>query len=122
MSKRFSERILEHLRQPGYRPLKERRLARAMGIADEEYGEFREAVRGLQRVGRVVLGSGSAIVLPQGPAQLVGTYRSNPRGFGFVVPEETTAHADLFIAPGDSLDAVTGDKVLCRVVKRGKRE
>jgi ribonuclease R len=121
MSKRFSERILDHLRQPGYRPLKQRPLARAMGIAEEEYGEFREAVDSLRRVGRVILGSNSAIMLPQAPATLVGTFRANPRGFGFVVPDEPDSHADLFIAPGDSLDALTGDKVMCRVVKRGKR-
>lgn len=97
--------------EPGYRPLKTRRLARAMGIAEEEYGEFREAVDALQRVGRVVLGGGNALVRPDAGRSLVGTYRSNPRGFGFVVPEDPDAHEDVFIPPGEALDAVTGDTV-----------
>jgi len=122
MSKHFSERILEHIRKPGYQGLKLRRLAHAMGIGDEEYGDFREAVDALRRVGRVVIGGGNAILPPQAPPQVIGTYRANPRGFGFVVPDEPTAHGDMFIPPGDSLDALTGDKVLCRLVSRGKRD
>ncbi|HVP12420.1 MAG TPA: ribonuclease R [Phycisphaerae bacterium] len=122
MSKRFSERILDFLRQPEYRPMEARRLARTMGIAEAEYGDFHDAVDALRRVGRVVLGSGNAVMLPQPRGEVVGTYRANPRGFGFVVPDQPTVHGDLFIAPGASLDAVTGDTVLCRVVRRGKRE
>lgn len=118
MPKNLSERILEHIRQPGYQPIKVRRLARSMDIAEEEYGEFRDVVRGLERVGRIVIGAGSAIMPPQAPPTVIGTYRANPRGFGFVVPDETTSHGDLFIAPGDSMDALTGDTVRCRVVKR----
>jgi ribonuclease R len=122
MSKRFSERILDFLRQPAYQPMETRRLARAMGIAEAEYGDFHDAVDALRRVGRVVLGSGNAVMLPQPRGEVVGTYRGNPRGFGFVVPDEDTVHGDLFIAPGGSLDAVTGDTVQCRVVRRGQRE
>jgi ribonuclease R len=122
MPKRFSERILDFLRQPAYQPMETRRLARAMGIAEAEYGDFHDAVDALRRVGRVVLGSGNAVMLPQPRGEVVGTYRGNPRGFGFVVPDEDTVHGDLFIAPGGSLDAVTGDTVQCRVMSRGKRE
>jgi len=122
MSKRFSERILDFLRQPGYRPLEVRRLARAMGLAEAEYGDFHDSVDALRRVGRVVLGTGNAVMLPQPRGEVVGRYRANPRGFGFVVPDEPTMHGDLYIAPGQALDAVTGDTVLCRVLRRGQRD
>ncbi|MFQ5411636.1 MAG: ribonuclease R [Phycisphaerae bacterium] len=121
MPKRFSERIIEFLRKPGYEPMKARKLARAIGIAEAEYGDFHDAVDALRRVGRVVLGTNNAVMLPHIPGRLVGTYRANPRGFGFVVPDEPASHGDLYIAPHHALDAVTGDKVLCRVLKRGKR-
>jgi len=122
MSKRFSDRILDFLQRPEYRPMKAQRLARAMGIAEAEYGDFHDAVDALRRVGRVVLETGNAVMLPQPRGQLAGTFRANPRGFGFVVPDEPTVHGDLYIAAGASMDAVTGDKVLCRVVRRGKRD
>ncbi len=122
MPKRFSDRILSFLQQPGYQPLHAIGLARAMGIAEAEYGDFNEAVDALRRVGRVVLGTGNAVMLNQPRGEAVGTFRANPRGFGFVVPDEPTVHGDLYIAAGASLDAVTGDTVLCRVLRRGKRD
>lgn len=121
MSKRFSERILDYLRRPEYRPLKARPLAQAMGIAEAEYGDFHDAVDALRRVGRVVLGTNNAVMLPHPPNQVVGVFRGNPRGFGFVVPEAPATHGDLYVAPQHTLDAVTGDRVLCRILRRGKR-
>lgn len=108
--------------EPGYRPIKMRPLARMMGIAEEEYGEFREAVDALQRVGRIVYGGGNALTLPDHSKHFVGVYRANPRGFGFVVPENPEAHGDLFIPPGQALDATTGDTVECEVHRRAGRE
>ena len=121
MPKRFSERIITYLRQPGYQPVEVVKLARAMGIGEAQRGDFHDAVDALRRVGRVILGSNNAVMLPHTPGQVVGTYRANPRGFGFVVPDEPAGHGDLYIAPGASLDAVTSDKVLCQVLKRGRR-
>ncbi len=121
MPRRFSERILQFVSNPDYEPMKARKLARALGIAEAEHGDFHDAVDALRRVGRVVLGTSNAVMLPHTPGQVVGTYRANPRGFGFVVPDEATEHGDLFIPPGDSKDALTGDKVRCRVIKRGHR-
>lgn len=122
MGKRFSERILEFIRRPDYTPLKARKLAIEMGIAESEYGDFHDAVDSLRRVGRVVLGSGNAVTLPHPPSTMIGTFRGNPRGFGFVVPESPTEHGDLYIAPEDTADAVTGDKVRCTVMRRGHRD
>ncbi len=122
MSDRFSDRILRFLAQPGYRPVKMRPLARQMGIAEAEYGEFRQAVDALRRVGRVVLGGGNALTLPDVGRRFIGVYRANPRGFGFVVPENPGAHGDLFIPPGHALDAVTGDTVECAVSNRSGRD
>ncbi len=122
MAKRFSERILEFMRQPDYRPMKGPKLAKAMGIAEAEHGDFHDAVDALRRVGRVVLGTDNAVMLPHPPNQISGIFRANPRGFGFVVPDMATAHGDLYIGKGDTLDAVTGDRVLCQIVPRGMRD
>lgn len=98
------------------------KLAKAMGIAEAEHGDFHDAVDALRRVGRVVLGTGNAVMLPHPPNQITGTFRGNQRGFGFVVPDSASAHGDLYIGKGDTLDAVTGDRVLCHVMSRGKRD
>lgn len=116
-----SERILKHLSGSSYRPQKVRALARSMGIEDEEYAEFRGSIKSLMRSGRIVLGGGNAVMLPQTPGMIVGVYRANARGFGFVVPESPDEHGDLYVPPGEAGGAITGDTVRARILRKGKR-
>ncbi len=121
MSDDYADRILKFVSDSRYRPQKVRALARSMGVAQADYAQFRDAVKALMKTGRIVLGSRNAVTLPAMAKRVVGTYRANPRGFGFVVPASPTAHGDLFIPSGGSLDAITGDTVLAEVRKRSKR-
>lgn len=121
-TERFADRIVRHLARQGYQPQKIRKLARAMSIADEEYGDFRGAIKALMKTGRIVMGSASALTLPDPARRVVGRFRSNPRGFGFVIPDTPNSHGDLFVPPGHSSGAVTGDTVAAEVSKRGKRD
>lgn len=120
-SETISSRILRHLGSRSYRPERVERLAKSMGIVEHEYGEFRSAVKALMRAGRVVLGSKDCVMLPEAAGQLLGSFRGHPRGFGFVVPESPTDHGDLFVPPGATRGAMTGDTVLARITRRGKR-
>ncbi|MHC4982849.1 MAG: ribonuclease R [Planctomycetota bacterium] len=121
MPDRYMQAILKHLAERAHEPVKVRQLARIMGIPDEDYGTFRQAVKRLREAGRVVLGQRNALLLPEPGKRIIGTYRANPRGFGFVVPEQPNSHGDLYIPKGDSATAMTGDRVVARVRKRGKR-
>jgi ribonuclease R len=121
MPERYVSAILKYLSEREYRPLKPRQLARQMGVSSEDYGTFREAVKRLRDAGRVVMGSGNALTLPQMSAKVVGFFRANPRGFGFVVPETPNAHGDLYVPPEATAGALSGDRVLARARKRGKR-
>ncbi len=121
MTEKITDRIMTHVSRTDYSPQKVHDLSEAMGIAEHEYGDFRKAVRALTKTGRVVLGAKNAVMLPEQAGQVVGVYRGNPRGFGFVVPDTPDAHGDLYIPEGQSLDAITGDRVLARVRKAGKR-
>jgi len=100
MPERYLEAIIKCLSDRNYQPLKARQLARRIGVVDEEYPAFRNAVKVLHDAGRVVLGGKNALTLPTMGQEVVGTYRANPRGFGFVVPSEPNAHGDLFIPEG----------------------
>ena len=122
MSERYLEAIIKYLSDKHYQPLKIRQLARRMAVPDAEYDAFRDAVKQLHDNGRVILGEKNLLTLPPMGKTVTGTYRHNPRGFGFVVPLEKTAHGDLFIPGGANLDAITGDTVLCRVYKGPRRE
>ena len=122
MPNRYADAIVKFLSAREYQPLKPRQISRQMGVGDEDYGAFREAVKRLRDSGRVVLGGRSALMLPQMTGQVVGVYRANPRGFGFLVPETPNAHGDLFIPRGASGEAMSGDRAAARVKKRGMRQ
>jgi ribonuclease R len=126
MSKQIQERILSHLRSEQYRPTKPRRLAHALDLASEHhYPTFRQALRELMHEGRVVIGAGKTVVMPAQKTasdEIVGNYRHNPRGFGFVVPTDPSAHEDLFIPEGENAGAITGDVVRAKITSRGQRD
>ncbi|MFW6146200.1 MAG: ribonuclease R [Planctomycetota bacterium] len=121
MAEKYLEAIIKTLADKHYQPLKMRQLARRMGVADSDYAAFRDAVKQLKDAGRVVYGPKNDLSLPPMPERVVGVYRANARGFGFITPEEPNAHGDLFVPEGDSLDAMTGDTVAARVIRGGKR-
>lgn len=125
MSKQLQEKILSHVKSEHYRPQHPQKLARQLQLHnDQEYPSFREALRELMDEGRIAMGAGGNVVLPGTQInrnEIVGTYRHNKRGFGFVVPSDPSGHEDLFIPEGENNNAITGDKVRARITSRGQR-
>jgi len=117
----YKERILQHLKHGDYRPVKPAQLAKALGVRSADYDGFEAAFEQLRQAGRVVMGARNLVSLPAMSGRIIGTFRANPRGFGFVSPLEANSHGDLFIAPGRTADAMTGDVVVARVLSRGGR-
>jgi ribonuclease R len=117
----FKRKIIKLLKHADYKPLKPAQLARALGVSSEDYPQFKEAFEGLRRAGQVVIGERNLVGLPAMSGQVIGTFRANPKGFGFVTPLEPTSHGDLFVPPDETSGAMTGDIVAARVVKRGRQ-
>ncbi|MHC4790902.1 MAG: ribonuclease R [Planctomycetota bacterium] len=117
----FKRRIIELLNGAEYTPLKLAQLAKALGVSSEDYPRFKLAFDELRKAGHLVIGSGNLIGLASMSGRIVGTFRANPKGFGFVMPLEPSSHGDLFIPPGQATDAMTGDIVAAQVIKKGKR-
>src|SRR3954466_9997814 len=123
----LQSRILSHIKSERYRPTKPRVLARELNLhEDEQYHDFRDALRELMHAGRVVLGARGAVMLPstqtQARDEFTGAYRHNKRGFGFVVPTDSTAREDLFIPEGQNAGAMGGDIVRAKIMSRGQRD
>ncbi len=115
------KQILKFVGHPDYRPVNIKKLAKSLGVEDDQLPAFQKAADRLRKEGHLIFGSGNAISLPAMPSRVVGIYRGNPSGFGFVVPEQTNVHGDLFIPPGRNGGAVTGDTVAAKVTKsRGR--
>ncbi|HEX3357714.1 MAG TPA: ribonuclease R [Tepidisphaeraceae bacterium] len=126
MSKQLQNQIIEHLKGETYRPQKSRGLAKQLNLAsDEEYQLFKEALADLMNQGRVSYGAGGTVVLPASHLrrdEIVGTYRQNKRGFGFIVPSDPAGHEDLYIAQDENGGAITGDVVRAKITSRGFRD
>ena len=121
MPKIFKERIVKLLKHPDYTPLKLARLAKALGVSSEDYPQFKIAFEELRQAGHVVIGARNLVSLPPLSGRIIGTFRANPKGFGFVIPLDPNAHGDLFIPPGATAEAITGDIIAAKIVKKGKR-
>jgi len=117
----FKTRIVKLLKHADYTPLKLAQLAKTLGVSSQDYAEFKLAFDQLRQAGHVVIGSGNLVTLPSLSGRVVGRFRANPKGFGFVIPLEANSHGDLFIPPNKTLEAMTGDIVAATVSKRGKR-
>jgi len=121
MAEIFKERIIKLLKHSDYSPLKLGQLAKALGVNPEAYPQFKEAFDQLRQAGHVVIGARNLVSLPCLAGQIVGTFRANPKGFGFVTPREPNSHGDLFIPPSATAEAMTGDIVIVKVKRQGKR-
>src|SRR6266850_4483745 len=116
--KQIESKIMSYLQSPRGKPLRPRKLARELEVGEEEYHSFRTALRELMDQGRVVLGAGGSVVLPtqkQSSGAIVGVYRHNRKGFGFVEPRDPGSHEDLYIPAGENGGAINGDIVSAKI-------
>ncbi|MBN1807020.1 MAG: ribonuclease R [Sedimentisphaerales bacterium] len=122
MAEIYKDKIIKLLKHSDYEPVKLMQLAKKLGVSSENYPQFKEAFDQLRHAGHVIIGAKNLISLPSLAGQIIGTFRSNPKGFGFVTPREPNSHGDLFIPPSATGEAMAGDIVLVKVKRQGKRD
>jgi ribonuclease R len=126
MSEQVQSKILNHLKSANYRPVKPQTVADQLKLADgKNYHAFRDALRELMHAGRVVAGASGTVMLPTERSQeglILGAYRHNKRGFGFVVPTDPSGHEDLFIPEGHNNGAMGGDIVRAKITNKSHRD
>jgi ribonuclease R len=116
----YEDQILAEVSRKSYSPLKPKALARKLGIREDDYRDFRRSLKDLLRDGRVELAKNHTIRPAPPHGTVVGTYRSTSSGVAYVrpLPVEGKAGPEVRIREGEGLDAVTGDTVLVRIVRK----
>ncbi len=114
MPLRYKARLLKHLAHDAYVPSAIEQLAADLRVPPGELEDFRTAVLDLAKAGQLVHDK-NIVSLPPIGKFFTGTFRKHPKGFGFIVPRDPTAHGDLFVPAGRSGDAQSGDIVKARV-------
>jgi len=107
-----------HLLQKDGTPRKLIHLEQELGIRGELREEFREAMESLCAEGSVIVGPGNLVRLPSLSGEITGIFRANARGYGFITPEQSTADGDLFIPAKSTGSAMTGDRVVAKVISK----
>src|SRR5947209_10077345 len=116
----YSDQILAAVGRKSYAPLKPKALARKLGIASEDYRDFRRALKDLLRDGRLELAKNHTLRAAAPHGTVVGTYRSTSKGTGYVRPQPVDGKAgpEVRVRQGEGLDAVSGDTVLVRILRK----
>lgn len=118
----YKEQILKILKRRDYKGLKKSQIGKAIGVESDDWQEFNAAFDEMRTDGWLVLSPRNIVSLPSMTSKIIGTFRANPKGFGFVLPREANIAGNLFIPADDTAGAMTGDIVEARVLKKGKRQ
>ena len=119
----LSEQIIDLLVSMQGGPLPVADISRRLALSRDRSEELRSALEELISAGSLVpLDNGAAVGLPITPDQIVGIFHSTTRGFGFVTSIRPDPLGDMFIPPQDTMDAITGDLVVARILVTDKRD
>ncbi|RKD29124.1 ribonuclease R [Thermohalobacter berrensis] len=113
------EKLIEFMKKEIYKPMTKEELANFFNITNKEKKEFYNILDEMERDGHIIKTRRKRYGIPEKMNLVVGILQGHPRGYGFVVPinEEFT---DVFVPFQDLNGALHGDKVIARIIKKGK--
>ncbi len=117
------EQLLRLMRDRVDHPATPRELLQRLKIPREQRSTFKRLLTDLVGSGALVQTRGNRFGLPDRMNLVVGRVTTNPRGFGFVVPDRPLEEAsgDLYIAGSNLNQAMHGDRVVARIERVGPR-
>ncbi len=119
---RSHDDILRTIRDNVHHPATARELAQILNIPRDERSSFTRQLEAFVTAGVLLKIRGNRYGLAERMDLVVGRLQSNPRGFGFVVPEQaTTDSKDAYVAAGNLMEAMHGDRVVARIERQSDR-
>ena len=111
------EQLLAAIRDKLDHPATPRELLQALKLSRDERPIFKRLLADLVERGDLVETRGNRFGLPDRMNLIVGRMVTNPRGFGFVVPDRPidNVSGDLYIAGSNLNQAMHGDRVVARL-------
>jgi ribonuclease R len=115
--------LLRQIQSKVHHPATARDLAHILKIPRDERQSFKRQLKALVDDGALLQIRGNRFGLAQKMDVVVGRLQTNPRGFGFVVPEQSDGDksGDIFIAASNLLEAMHGDRVVARIERRSEK-
>lgn len=136
----LTEAILQLVSRPQYRPAKPRAIAQRLGLPKAEAASVKKIIKRLVAAGQLRYGP-NHLIQPAAAAKtageparagkqrgkrIVGSFRRNEAGFGFVRPRgvirgEEAREADIYIPAKRTKDAANGDIVAVQLLPPGHK-
>lgn len=112
-----SEQLLTAIQDRIDHPATARELVQKLKIPREQRATLKRLLNGLVDAGHLIQTRGNRFGLPDRMNLVVGRVTTNPRGFGFVVPDRPVegVSKDIFIAGTNLNQAMHGDRVVARI-------
>ncbi len=107
-------KILTFMKEKDYVPMKAKEIAMIMKVPKKEYRDFLEVLNNLEINFKIQKNRKNRYRLVE-KIFYDGIYRKNQKGFGFVKLENQ--ENEIYIAKGNSLNALNGDSVLVEIIE-----
>ncbi len=112
---RFDSQILQFMAAPGYRPMKQHELAKALDVGSKgARADFRHDLYALEDAGRIVRLRKNRWALPDQTAQVVGTLKIMPKGGAIFIPDRE-GEPEIYVADRNTGVALPNDKVAIEI-------
>ncbi|VGO12737.1 Ribonuclease R [Pontiella desulfatans] len=111
----FDTQILQFISAPGYRPMKQHELARALNIVSKgQRSDFRHDLYALEDAGKIVRLRKNRWGLPQAGNEVVGTLKMMAKGGAIFIPD-TEGESEIYVSDRNCGVALPDDKVAIEV-------
>ena len=108
--------ILEFMNDSNYIPMKAKEMANLLNVPKNEYEDFRTVLKKLVEENKIEINRKSKYKIIDTSKYIMGTFRANQKGFGFVTIENS--NEEIFVAEKNKKNAMNGDKVLVELQER----
>lgn len=108
--------ILEFMNDSNYIPMKAKEMANLLNVPKNEYEDFRTVLKKLVEENKIEINRKSKYKIIDTSKYIMGTFRANQKGFGFVTIENS--NEEIFVAEKNMKNAMNGDKVLVELQER----
>ncbi len=118
MSERLRRRLLDHVSHDDYAPRRAHELAHELRLSDEDKAALPAVIDVLAAEKLVELSHTGLVSLPSLASLggfVTGSFKKNPKGFGFLKPDRPMREGDVFVPPDGTADALSGDTVKAKL-------
>lgn len=118
--KEQKEKILAFMKEESYVPMKAKEIANILNVPKNEYEKLRHILEELVMESKIEKNKKSKYKVINTEKFLVGIYRGNAKGFGFVKLEEI--EEEIFISEKNTKNALNGDKVFVEIIESNEEK